>query len=151
MWFPVYNQKISAGAEIFCHYCVAPAPAGAVAPPPPYPPPALPVLTWIVCAVTLPSELVVPPTITLVPTLSVLGETVVGSVTGVELEKNTTSEFPFASWSVMLEESIAVICPVTSPPPVAPAPAARRVEEPNAPAPPANADCRLLAALAFPQ
>jgi hypothetical protein len=79
---PVDNQKISAYAEIFHHYWPALTPL-----PAPYPPLVVPAgRTWIVCAVRLPSELDVPPTIMVVPTFSVLAKTVVGSETDVEVE-----------------------------------------------------------------
>jgi hypothetical protein len=77
------NPRLSGDFFGIDRYWPAAAPAEALLLPPAPVPAAR---TWIDCAVKLPSELVVPPIITFVPTVSLLTETIVGSDTGVELE-----------------------------------------------------------------
>jgi hypothetical protein len=98
--------------------CDPPADSLPGAAPPPISDVLLPVWIWIVCAVKLPSEFDDPPTITLSPSVRLLAEAVAGLMIEVELEKNTTSELPFGSWSVIVCPLIDAIFPAAKLPPV---------------------------------
>jgi len=77
----------------------------------------------------LPSEFCVPITTTFAPCAILDADTVCGSVTAVEDEKNTTSELPFASWSVIFEPFTEATWPATNPPPFRDANAARAEDD----------------------